>query len=171
MHPCIFFDWAASPVRSTLLWSGDHDGSIRLWDPAAGYQYSDPIRAHEDWISALTALSLPGGQVLLASGSNDGTIRLWDPSTGNQHGAQLRGHAHSITAIEPMPQSDGRILVATGSRDRTIRFWDLKKLACLTTMDICEPISAMVHLGGASVAVALSDGIAVIALPSGSPRP
>lgn len=168
-HRDIVGTLAAVPMNGrVLLASGSHDNCVRLWDPTTGRVCGDPLRGHEDWISALTALPLPDGQVLLASGSHDGTVRLWDPTTGDQHGAPLRGHNHSITALVPIPLPDGQVLIASGSRDRTIRVWHPMTGTCLTTVDICEPISAMVHLAGDSVVVALPDGVAAISLPDGT---
>ena len=55
-------------------------------DPATGARVGKPLRGHTGRVRALSAVTLPGGQVLLASGSNDGTVRLWDPATGTQVG-------------------------------------------------------------------------------------
>ena len=59
------------------LASGAEDGTIRLWDPAAGAETAR-LKGHSGAVDALCML--PDGR--LASGSWDSTIRLWDVTAG-----------------------------------------------------------------------------------------
>src|SRR4051794_19699416 len=61
-----------------VLASGGGDGTVRLWDVAAGRETST-LRGHDGWVSGVAFT--PDGRAV-ASGSNDGTIRLWDAATG-----------------------------------------------------------------------------------------
>jgi WD40 repeat protein len=75
--------WALCPVPMggrDLLASGDHDGVIRLWDPATGERIRQ-LAGHTGSVAALCATG-SGDRTLLASGSGDSTARVWDPATG-----------------------------------------------------------------------------------------
>ena len=63
------------PGRRLLATAGN-DGTVRLWDPAAGGTGA-PDRPR----SAVSGGRSPDGR-LLATAGDDGTVRLWDPAAG-----------------------------------------------------------------------------------------
>src|SRR5262249_885123 len=67
----------AFSADGSLLASGSFDGTVRLWDPAAGRERS-VLRGHADCVWAV-AFAPDGGR--LASGGQDPTVRLSDPAT------------------------------------------------------------------------------------------
>jgi RNA polymerase sigma factor (sigma-70 family) len=100
-----------------LLASGSEDGTVRLWDAAAGRELH-ALRGHGREVASV-AFS-PDGKVL-ASGSLDNTIRLWDPANGKPL-QTWEGQDGPVTNLAVSP--DGRLAAAAGS-DRTIRLWSL----------------------------------------------
>ena len=81
----VFTDQATGAL---CLASGSKDGSVRVWDLAAGGAALFVLEGHTDSVRALTAFADPAtGETRLASGSLDKTVRVWDVSTG---GAALR---------------------------------------------------------------------------------
>ena len=76
------------------VFSGSHDGTVRIWDPTTGKQMRQ-VPAHRGTVNAL-ALS-PDGQTL-ASGHDDGSISLWRLPTLELVG-ELPGHDEAVSAI------------------------------------------------------------------------
>ena len=63
--------------NGSLLASGAHDKTVRLWDPKTGAQVGYPLIGHNHDVQSV-CFNHDG--TLLASGSADG-IRLWNPTT------------------------------------------------------------------------------------------
>jgi WD40 repeat protein/uncharacterized protein YjbI with pentapeptide repeats/3',5'-cyclic AMP phosphodiesterase CpdA len=99
-----------------LLVTGHNDGSIRLWDPAAGVELR-VLSRHDGGIGGL-AFSRDGG--MLASAGGDGTVRIWDPIAGTELYV-LDGHDGAARAVAFSPQRD---VLASGGDDRAVRLWD-----------------------------------------------
>lgn len=80
-HQCEVTAMCAVPVGGrTLLASGGSDGTVLLWDPAAGTTPVAALPGHQGPVDAVCAVPV-GDRTLLASASYDKTVRLWDPST------------------------------------------------------------------------------------------
>ena len=80
-HPNLVDVVAYNPA-GTLLATGCHDGSIRLWDVVKGQQIREikaHVRPNETYIYCLAWT--PDGKQLV-SGSYDHTMKLWDANTG-----------------------------------------------------------------------------------------
>jgi WD40 repeat protein len=106
---------AFSPDGGRIVSAGD-DGTLRLWDAAAGTSLM-VLRGHEDWIRAC-AFSPDGSRIV--SASDVGTLRLWDVAAGTSL-MVLRGHEGWIRACAFSP--DGSRIVSAGD-DGTLRLWD-----------------------------------------------
>jgi WD40 repeat protein len=98
--------------------AGGADGTIWLWDAAAGQPIGQPLRGHQKIVTSV-AFSPDGTRI--ASSSMDNTVRLWDAATGQQVGQPLRGHENAVMGVAFSP--DGTRL-ASGSTDGTIRLWN-----------------------------------------------
>src|SRR5262249_40294593 len=77
---------SVSPDGNRLA-SGNHDGTILLWDVEAGKRLHE-LKGHTCYISCLAFT--PDGQ-RLASGSEDWAVKLWDVVTGRDV-LTLTGH-------------------------------------------------------------------------------
>ncbi|MFO0925436.1 MAG: WD40 repeat domain-containing protein [Gemmataceae bacterium] len=106
-----------------VLATGHEDGTVRIWDWAAG-ELRLEIAAHPQTVSAI-AFSWDGTR--LATAGEDKLIHLWDVTTGQPAGT-LTGHKDRIPGLLWHP--DNRRLFSAGW-DTTVRVWD-------TTT--CEPI-------------------------------
>jgi WD40 repeat protein len=96
--------------------SGGADGTLRLWDLAAGRELRVLVGAGPE-VRAV-ALSGDGRLALSASGA---TLKLWDATTG-QELARLVGHTDAVKSVAL--SADGRRAVSGGD-DRTLRVWDV----------------------------------------------
>jgi WD40 repeat protein/serine/threonine protein kinase len=97
--------------------SAGFDGTVRLWDLAAGTEVRR-FRGHTDRVTTV-AFSPDGRQAL--SGGCDQTIRLWDVETG-QEVRHWQAHADVVEVVAFSP--DG-CRALSGGRDRTLRLWDV----------------------------------------------
>jgi WD40 repeat protein len=104
---------AFSPA-GTVLASGNHDGTVKLWD-LAGHKLIRTLQGHKESVASVT-FNVDGS--VLASGSADGTVRLWD-SAGNGLSV-LEGHK-VVNAVTFSP--DGKTL-AVGDQ-ATVRLWEV----------------------------------------------
>lgn len=107
---------AFHPTNSNLLISGDHDGTIQVWD----LERNEPtltLTSDSDRIASI-AIS-PDGQYV-ASGSYDNLIRIWNLETGKPE-QTLSGHNFVVADVAFSP--DGKTL-ASGSYDETIKLWN-----------------------------------------------
>ncbi len=142
---------AFAPNGKTLA-SANQDGTVRLFDAAAGKQ-AQVLRGHAHSVVAV-AFS-PDGKVL-ASGSADHTVRLWDTTTGallNPRG----GHDGGVSSV--LVSADGKRAVSAG-KDRTLRIWDLTRAKELLTLrDFKTTIHAVaLSPDDKNIAVGMEDG-------------
>jgi WD40 repeat protein len=125
-------DASGRPDGRTLLATAGIDGTVQIWDPAAGRQIGKPLRGHTGGIGGVCALPRqePGGRILLATAGIDGTVQIWDPAAGRQIGKPLRGHTGRVWGACALPgqgargRPDGRTLLATAGIDGMVRIWD-----------------------------------------------
>ena len=139
-----------------LLATGYGNGTIRLWDPAAGQPEGSPLQTGPSGVNAL-AFS-PDGK-LLATAYGNGTVRLWDPAAGQSRGPALGADSQaSANAVAFSP--DGKLL-ATAYGNGTIRLWDPAA---------CEPVGAPLQTGPEGVnALAFSPTASCSPPPTATP--
>jgi WD40 repeat protein len=106
---------ASSPDGKRFV-SGGGNGSVKVWDSAAGRE-TRTIKLHTGAVSNL-AFSPDGRR--LASTGGEGTAAVFDPET-DRDPLVLRGHIGPINSVSFSP--DGRTL-ATAGVDGTVRLWD-----------------------------------------------
>ena len=117
---------AFHPIDSNLLISGDHNGTIQVWD----LERKEPtltLTSDSDQIASI-AIS-PDGRYL-ASGSYDNLIRIWNLETG-QLEQTLLGHYKVVADVAFSP--DGKVL-ASSSYDETIKLWNWASASELCTL-------------------------------------
>lgn len=117
---------AFHPIDSKLLASGDHDGTIQVWDLTRN-EPTLTLTSDSDRIASI-AIS-PNGRYL-ASGSYDNIIRIWDLETGKPV-QTLSGHNFVVADVAFSP--DGKVL-ASSSYDETIRLWNWTSASELCTL-------------------------------------
>jgi WD40 repeat protein len=106
--------------------SGDHDGTVRLWDVETGKPIGEP-QIHGELVHSV-AFS-PDGSRFVSGGleaANNGTVKLWDANTGQFIKATTIGDAESIVwAVAFSP--DGK-RIAAGGADGVIQVLDARSL-------------------------------------------
>jgi WD40 repeat protein len=106
--------WVAFSPDSRRVASGDHEGQIRLWDPATGRE-DWTVRAHAG--SVRCVVFSPDGRHVASAG--DEGVKVWDAATGRE-ALSLRGGRRGSRSVAFSP--DGKRLAA-GGQD-TVRVWD-----------------------------------------------
>lgn len=165
-HSAMMFEMASVPLPDgrTLLATSSLDEPVRLWDLATGVQVCESLTGRTHDGLALATVPMPDGRILLAISSyDDVTVRLCDAITGDRIGQLLTGHTDSVRAVAAVPLPDGQTLLATGSSDGTVRLWDVSTRRLVERLYIGREVTAMTPIGFSALAVALSDGIAVVA--------
>lgn len=105
--------------REPLLLSASMDGTLRLWDIAAGVCLKE-YRGHEGRVTYVTA---DKNFIRAFSVGTDATLRRWNIKTGECEKV-YRGHTSPVHAVFLAEDNN---LVLTGSDDGTIRFWEISE--------------------------------------------
>ncbi|EUC58182.1 transposase family Tnp2 protein, partial [Rhizoctonia solani AG-3 Rhs1AP] len=108
---------AISPDGNRIA-SGNHDGSLCVYDIHTGAVVAGPFQGHTESIWSV-AFSPDGRRI--ASGSADKTVIVWDADTGRIVTGPLHKHVNSVWSVAFSP--NGKCLVS-GSNDMTIIVWD-----------------------------------------------
>jgi WD40 repeat protein len=114
--------WAQMEGRPVLA-TGDQDGAVRVWDPAARV-------AHAQRIGRTPSPVLWGswaqgdGRLVLAAG-NGGTVRVWDlDAAGALHLRTTGSFWEHPERWGGWGRVQGALLLATGLEDGTVRLWE-----------------------------------------------
>ncbi|PVF96824.1 WD40 repeat-like protein [Serendipita vermifera] len=108
---------AFSPDGSRIA-LGRTDGTIQVWDAAAGLCFLTSWKAYE---ASVTCLAFSPDGARLVSGPYGGTLRLWDAITYSSIGVEMNGYVDRFWCIAF--SSDGHRIV-TGSIYGTLGIWD-----------------------------------------------
>ena len=133
------------------LATDDEDGTVQVWDAAAGQEVAT-LTGHAGYVMAVAAA--PDG-TWLATGDMDGTVRFWDVATRREV-ATLPGHLGWVFAAAVAP---GGAWLATGDKAGTIRIWDVATRRAQALMRVDGSVRACTWLGPDALAVGGSAGL------------
>jgi WD40 repeat protein len=102
-----------------LLASASDDGTIRLWEAAAG---GAPVAVRRGHTGGVWDVAFSPDGACLASAGRDGTVKLWDTGAGAE-AAVLRAETDPLQAVAWSP--DGSRLAAAGE-GRVVRICDTR---------------------------------------------
>ena len=105
--------WGGDGAR---LASGGDDGTVRVWDVAAGCELHR-LKAPG---SKVWSVAWAGDGERLASGESDRTVRVWDAATGRELHC-LEGHWSKVLSVAWAGEG---VRLASGGDDGTVRVWD-----------------------------------------------
>jgi WD40 repeat protein len=135
----------------TLAATGGDDGTLRVWDLAAGRPVGPPLQAHAGAVRAL-ATAVLDGRAVAVSGGEDGTTYLWNLETGESTPIPLEA-GRAVTALATVRLGQ-RVVAIAGVDDGTLRAWDLP-----SRRPYGPPLPA--HTGAVrAIATATVDGLA-----------
>ncbi len=99
------------------------DGTIRVWDPAAGIQVRPPRSARQTWLASIATTSLNGRPVVAMTGAN-GRIEVWNLDIGRPIGRLPTPAEWFARVLTTGLTSKGPAMVAGGD-DGSLIFADL----------------------------------------------
>ncbi|MGR6998724.1 WD40 repeat domain-containing protein [Yinghuangia aomiensis] len=124
-----FIEAAFSPVADILA-IGDDDGTIRLWNTRLRTLVREPLKGHEDGV---TAMRFSADGKLLAVGFSDGTVQVWDIDQGKPAFPDIH-YPHPDALVMYVDFSPDRRTLAVSANfatqegvepERTVRLWNL----------------------------------------------
>ena len=101
-----------------MLVSAGFDGSVRLWDVAAGRQ----ARLLGSYGQAVAVVAWSPDGKTLAWGGWDGIIRFWDVATDKKRTVRLPDPGGTVESVCWSP--DGAMIASAGN-DKMVRLWDV----------------------------------------------
>ncbi len=120
---------AAFSPDGSLLASGMHDGTVRVWNPMTGEEINRINAGFTGHSPSVTRIAFsPDGRLLagvsgMAGPGIDRAIRVWEVVTSREL-LCLRGHTDVVTTLEFSPTG---VTLASGSWDKTVRIWKLSE--------------------------------------------
>ncbi|KAH6772772.1 Transducin/WD40 repeat-like superfamily protein [Perilla frutescens var. frutescens] len=106
----------------SLIVSGSHDGSCKIWDAAGGSLLKTLIDEKGPAVSF--AKFSPNGKFILVATLDD-TLNLWNYSTGKSLKIYT-GHVNRVYCIIPTFSVTGAKYIVSGSEDKCIYLWNLQ---------------------------------------------
>ena len=119
----------AISADSKRIYSGQADGSVRVWDSTTG----DCIRTMGDDSDSIVSIDISSSGKRLVSGCRDGSVRVWEVDSGILLYGPMEESSDALLSVAI--SSDGS-RVAAGSTDSNVRLWTLE--AAHTTYKILE---------------------------------
>ncbi len=138
-------------LHAVWLASTGIDGTVRLWNPAAGAEVGEGLE-NGTAVWAMDAGRTADGQPILLCGGVDGSIRCWDPASGRLF-KQLDGHGNTINALVRLGSGT---TVASSDVDGMIKIWDV-----VAQRDTATLVSGSTSVNGLTSIVV--DGVELLA--------
>ncbi|KAJ4167946.1 U3 small nucleolar RNA-associated protein 13 [Fusarium falciforme] len=129
---------------STLLATGGTDGSVKVWDIAAGYvaarsneaaRKGKKSKRQEDSDEEENASTT---NFRLACGNQDGKVRVWDLHKRSCV-ANLESHVSDVQGLDYSPEQHALV---TAGRDKTLTWWDAKSWKIRKVVPCLELVEA-----------------------------
>ncbi len=112
----LFLLW--TPDSRSLVTTGSHDDTSRIWDAATGKMLAKPMELPT---AALSAALRPDGEALLTGDDYDFHARVWDLASGEPMTPLLKHDERVLTSA--FDSTGGRVL--TGTRAGSAYLWDV----------------------------------------------
>ena len=159
----------------TVIVSGSHDRTVRVWDLETGEPVLGPLTGHDGWVNAVAIGVRYGRPVIISGGGDrDQTVRVWDLESGEPVLGPLTGHQDGGVEAVTVGVRYGRPVIISGGWDG-VRVWDLESgepvLGPLTGHQDggVEAVAVGVRYGRPVIISGGWDGVLVWDLESGDP--
>jgi WD40 repeat protein len=106
-----------------IVVSAGRDGTVRIWDLAAGQARGLPITAHRGGVSSVAVGEVDSVPVIV-SGGWDGTLGIWDLAAGQPRGLPITAHRGGVSSVA-VGKVDGVPVIVSGGWDGALRTWNL----------------------------------------------
>jgi WD40 repeat protein len=116
---------AVATVRAggrRLAVAGGDDGTVRVWDLAAGRPVGPPLSGHGGPVRAVAAVAF-GDRAVAIAGGRGGVVHVWDLLTGT--GTTVRTPATAEVTAAALVRCGADTWALTGCADGSLSAWDL----------------------------------------------
>ncbi|RLN47471.1 hypothetical protein BBJ28_00004224 [Nothophytophthora sp. Chile5] len=120
-----FVSCAAFNLQGSLVATGSHDESVRLWDVRSGKSVAQ-VAAHQEPVVSVGFHPTDGS--LLVTASYDGLVRVWDVASRQCLRTIITEPAAPVGSARFSP--NGRY-VLSATLDGTLRLWDYMREICV----------------------------------------